>query len=64
VRQVLVAAVQNLPADEEQHRRALAAIYDPTDEDRGNAAFDKFHEIKTTDVRKAIAGKIARFAGE
>jgi hypothetical protein len=64
VRQVLVAAVQNLPPGEEDRRVTLAGLYDPTDDDRGNSAFEKFREIKTTEVRKAIAAKIARLAGE
>jgi hypothetical protein len=64
VRQVLVTAVQKLPPREEDRRVALAGLYDPTDEDRGNFAFDKFREIKTTEVRKTIAAKIARLTGE
>jgi hypothetical protein len=64
VRQVLVTAVQKLPPEEEDRRVALAGLYDPTDEDRGSFAFEKFREIKTPEVRKAIAAKIARFAGE
>jgi hypothetical protein len=42
VRQVLVAAVQILPPKEEDRRVALSGFYDPTDEDRGNFAFEKF----------------------
>ena len=60
VRQVLVAAVQRLPAGEEDRRTALARMYDPTDEDRGESAFQKFQEIRTEEVRKAIAAKITR----
>ena len=30
----------------------------------GVSAFEKFREIKTAEVRKAIAAKIARLAGE
>jgi hypothetical protein len=63
VRQVLVAAVQKLPPGEEVRRVALAGLYDPTDEDRGNSAFEKFREIKTAEVRKTIAAKIAQLAG-
>jgi hypothetical protein len=64
VRQILVAAVHNLPAGEEDRRAALAGLYDPTDEDRGSLAFEKFREIRTAEVRKAIATRITRLAGE
>jgi hypothetical protein len=64
VRQVLVAAVQKLPPGEEDRRVVLAGLYDPTDEDRGSFALEKFREIKTAKVRGAIAGKIAQLAGE
>jgi hypothetical protein len=64
VRQVLATAVQKLPSGEEDRRVALAGLYDPTDEDRGNFAFEKFREIKTAEVRKAIAAKIVQLAGE
>jgi hypothetical protein len=64
VRQILVKAVQALPPGEEDRRVALAGLYDPTDEDRGNSALEKFREVRTAEVRKAIASKIARLAGE
>jgi len=64
VRQVLVTAVQKLPPGEDDRRVALAGLYDPTDEDRGSFVFEKFREIKTAEVRKAIAAKIALLAGE
>jgi hypothetical protein len=64
VRQVLVTAVQKLPPGEEDRRVALAGLYDPTDEDRGSFALEKFREIKTAKVRKTIAAKIAHLAGE
>jgi hypothetical protein len=64
VRQVLVTAVRKLPPGEGDRRTALAGLYEPTDDDRGSFAFDKFREIKTAEVRKAIAAKIARLAGE
>jgi hypothetical protein len=63
VRQVIVAAVQNLPPREEDRRAALARLYDPPDEDRGRYAFEKFREIKTGSVREEIAAKIARLIG-
>jgi hypothetical protein len=63
VRQVLVTAIQKLPPGEKDRRVALAGLYDPTDEDRGSFAFQKFQEIKTAEVRKAIAAKIAQLAG-
>ena len=62
VRQVLRTAVQKLPPGEEDRRVALAGLYDPTDQDRGSFAFEKFKEIKTAQVRKAIAAKIAQLA--
>ena len=64
VRQVLVTAVQKLPPGEEDRRVALSGLYDPTDEDRGSFAFEKFREIKTAKVRKDIAAKIAELMGE
>jgi hypothetical protein len=63
VRQILVAAVQNLPAAKEDRRAALAELYDPSDEDRGISALEKFREIRTAEVRKAIAVRIARLVG-
>lgn len=59
VRQILVAAVQTLPPEEEARTATLAGLYDLTDEDRGSRAFEKFKEIKTAEVRKAVAAKIA-----
>ena len=64
VRQVLVTAVQKLPPGEEDRGVALARMYDPTDGDRGSFAFEKFREIKTEQVRKEIAAKIAELVGE
>ncbi len=63
VRQILVAAVQNLPRGEEDRTAALAGLYDLTDEDRGRRAFERFKEIKTAEVRKAIVAKIALLDG-
>jgi hypothetical protein len=63
VRQVLTAAVQRVPADEAERRTMLAALYDPTDSDRGDFALQKFQEIHTDPVRKDIATKIAKIAG-
>lgn len=57
-----MAAVQKLPPGEEDRRVMLAGLYDPTDEDRGSFAFEKFREIKTAAVRKAIAAKISQLA--
>jgi hypothetical protein len=63
VRQVLVAALQKLAAEEQARRTILAGLYDPTDEDRGAFGLQSFYQIKTDEVRKAIATKIARLAG-
>jgi hypothetical protein len=38
VREVLATAVKQLPPDEAERRVTLAALYDPTDDDRGNFA--------------------------
>jgi hypothetical protein len=61
VRRILAAAVQRLPPGEKDRCAALAKLYDPTDEDRGNTAFEKFREIKTREVRRSIAAKIAQY---
>ena len=63
VRNVLVTAVQKLPPGDKERRIALAALYDPTDKDRGDYALDEFTKIKTAEVRKEIAAKIAQLAG-
>ena len=64
VRQVLVAAVRNLPPAEGDRRHTLAKLYDPTDEDRKNFTLQKFAEIKTPEVRRSTAAKIAELAAE
>jgi hypothetical protein len=64
VRQVLVMAVRNLPPGEKDRRNALVRLYDPTDEDRGRIAFEKFRDIKTEMGRRVTAAKIAQLAGE
>jgi hypothetical protein len=63
VRRILVAAVQRFPPGESDRQIALAKLYDPTDDDRGMLAFEKFREIGTPEVRKAIAARIAQFEG-
>jgi hypothetical protein len=60
VRQVLTAAVQNVPAEEVERRKMLATLYDPTDEDRGEIALQKFQEIPKGPVPKLIAERIGR----
>lgn len=62
VRQVLVAAVKLVPPSDNQRRTLLATMYDPGDPDRGDFALQKFQEIRTQEVRKAIAAKIAKLA--
>jgi hypothetical protein len=64
VRQVLVTAVQKLPPGEDDRRVALARLYDPTDDDRRRFVVEKFKEIKTAKVRKAIADEIGQLARE
>ncbi len=63
VREVLATAVKQLPPDETERGVALAALYDPTDDDRGNFALEKFREIRTGQVRKKIAAEIQKIAG-
>lgn len=58
VREILTTAVQSLPPVENDRRVFLSRLYDPSDEDRGNFALEKFREIKTEAVRKTIAEKI------
>lgn len=41
VRLALVTAVRNLPPGEDDRRRVLAQLYDPTDEDRAEALLEK-----------------------
>jgi hypothetical protein len=60
VREVLRASVQRLPPEEKARRISLVQLYDPTDQDRGDFAFRKFEDIKTAEVRKAIADKIGK----
>jgi len=60
VRQILVKAVQTLPREEKHRAPALAALFDPTDADRGDTAFEKFQQINDVAVRRAIAAKIAK----
>lgn len=57
---MLVAAVQNVPAEEADRRKMLAAVYDPTDQDRGDFALQNFQEIPKGPIRKAIAEEIGR----
>jgi hypothetical protein len=61
VRRVLVAAVQRLPPGEKDRCVALAQLYDPKNEDRGDTAFEKFKEIRTPEVRRLTAAKIAQY---
>ena len=62
MRQILVAAVKTLPPRDEDRRKALSGLYDLTDEDRDGSVLEKFKEIKSSDVRNLIAGKIAELA--
>jgi hypothetical protein len=63
VRNVLVTAVQTLPPGDQERRIVLADLYDPTDSDRADYAFNEFKKIKTAGVRKELAAKIAQLAG-
>jgi len=63
VRQILATAVQKLPGGEEERGAALARLYDPTDDDRGELMIEKFRQIKKSEVRKDVAAKIVSLAG-
>ncbi len=60
IRQVLVAALQDVPANETDRRTMLAGLYDPNDDYRGDYALQMFYQIRTETVRKATAVKIAK----
>jgi Apea-like HEPN len=62
IRQALVAAVQNVPAVEAERKEMLANLYDPSDDDRGDFAVQKFRDIKGAEVRKNTAREISRLA--
>jgi hypothetical protein len=62
IRQVLVAAVQNVPAVEAERKKMLSNLYDPSDNDRGDFAIQKFRDIKGSEVRKSTASEISRLA--
>jgi hypothetical protein len=63
IRQVLVAAVQTVPAREADRGVNLARIYDPVDANRGELALQKFKEIRTDAVRKTIGANVAGLLG-
>ena len=58
IRQVLVAAVQQMPSGEEDHHKFLTELFDISDEDRGEATMQKFREIVTDPVRQDVMAKI------
>lgn len=59
VRQILAAALQNLPPGEEDRRTLLTRLYDPSDYDRGQTVLSRFKEIQTERVQRDIAAQIA-----
>jgi len=59
VRQVLIAAIRNVPSDEAERRTMLSILYDPADSDRGQFALQKFQEIRTEPVRTEVAARIS-----
>jgi hypothetical protein len=63
MRQILVAAVTSLPPGDEDRRKALSALYDLTDKDRGDSVLEKFKEIKSGEVRRLTSARIAELAG-
>jgi hypothetical protein len=60
VRKVLTAALEQIPAKEEDRRIRLKTLYDPTDEDRKDFVIQKLREIKTPAVHKALGDEIGR----
>jgi hypothetical protein len=60
VRQVLVAAVQQSPPDEDGRATFLRSLFDVTDEKRGEFALQMFREIETEAVRNTTAAQIAK----
>ncbi len=62
MRQVLKAAVARLPPSKQDRLQALAGLYDLTDDERGEFALQKFRDIRSIDVRKSTAAKIAALA--
>jgi len=60
VRQVLVAAVQQSPPDDDGRTPFLRSLFDVTDEKRGEFALQMFREIKTEAVRNKTAAQIAK----
>jgi len=60
VRQVLVAAVQQSPPDEDGRATFLRSLFDVTDEKRGEFALQMFRQIKTEDVRSTTAAQIVK----
>lgn len=60
VREVLVAGIRAIPADEAERRKMLANLYDPADDERGEFVLQKFHEIRTEVVRNVIADKVSQ----
>jgi hypothetical protein len=62
VREVLVAALRDLPPGEGERRVALARLYDPTDEDRRRSTVEMFRKIKTEAVKKSVANEISKLS--
>jgi hypothetical protein len=62
VRRVLVAALRRLPPSDADRCAVLRSLFDPTDQDCGKSAIEKFKEIKTDPVRIATAKEIAGMA--
>jgi hypothetical protein len=61
MRQILVSAVKQLPPGDEDRRRVLSSLYDPTDEDRSDFVMEKFKEIKSTSVRGITVTNLAEW---
>jgi hypothetical protein len=60
VRQVLVAAVKQSPADEADRIAFLRTLADVDDVKRGDYAVQMFQQIKTEEVRNSTAAQIAK----
>ena len=55
-----MAAVQQLPPDEDGRTASLQGLFDVADAKRGEFVVQKFREIKTDDVRRNTAAQIAK----
>jgi len=60
MRQVLIAALERIPADDPDRTEFLQSVFEVPDEKRGEFVLQKFREIQTQTVRKSTATEIVR----